>query len=72
MSTAWISHVKLFSTTQLVIIITALPVAADSVVMKFTSIATFGENANTFGVIGNTPRVFKISFGVTTQAGIDK
>jgi hypothetical protein len=38
--------------------------------MIFTSIATFGENANTFGGIGNTPRVFKISFGVTTQTGI--
>ena len=24
----------------------------------------------TFGVIGNTPKVFKISFGVTTQTGI--
>jgi hypothetical protein len=26
--------------------------------------------SNTFGVIGNTPRVFIISFGVITQAGI--
>ena len=26
--------------------------------------------SNTSGVIGNTPRVFKISFGVITQAGI--
>ena len=25
---------------------------------------------NTSGVIGNTPRVFKISFGVITQAGV--
>jgi hypothetical protein len=27
---------------------------------------------NTFGVIGNIPRVFKISFGVITHAGIVK
>jgi hypothetical protein len=26
-----------------------------------------GDGGNTFGLIGNTPRVFKISFGVTTQ-----
>ena len=25
---------------------------------------------NTIGVIGNTPRVFKNSFGVITQAGV--
>ena len=52
------------STTQQVITITTLPVAVESEIMKFTSIVAFGENANTFGEIGNTPRVFKISFGV--------
>jgi hypothetical protein len=29
-----------------------------------------GTLFNTIGVIGNTPRVFKISFGVITQAGV--
>ena len=31
-----------------------------------------GVEINTFGVIENTPRVFKISFGVTNQTDIDK
>jgi hypothetical protein len=45
---------------------------------NYASSSTHGEIArresgmlfNTIGVIGNTPRVFKISFGVITQAGV--